>query len=98
MQFRRPFFLLMLLLLSSFLTLIGCTVGTPEEGVRTVLITVEIIITATTDPNATPNVIIITATPDRTQVNVPENLVGTNSSSGTSALNVTPLPLDQTQT
>lgn len=98
MPFRRPFFLLILILLSSFLMLIGCTVGTPEEGVRTVLITVEIIITATPDPNVTPNVIIITATTDRTQVNVPDNLIGTNSASSSSALNITPLPLDQTQT
>jgi hypothetical protein len=98
MLFRRPFFLLMLILLSSFLMLIGCTVGTPEEGVRTVLITVEIIITATPDPNVTPNVIIITATTDRTQVNVPENLVGTSRANGTPSLNATPLPLDQTQT
>jgi hypothetical protein len=98
MLFRRPFFLLMLILLSIILMLIGCTVGTPQEGVRTVLITVEIIITATPDPNVTPNVIIITATTDRTQVNVPDNLVqGTNSGSGTSSPNVTPLPLELSQ-
>src|SRR5687768_7033279 len=97
MPFRRFFLLLMLLMLSSFMILIGCTVGNPEDRVRTELITVVFVVTVTPDPNATPDVIIITATVDRTQVNVPDNIVQEGTSGGnTSALNTTPLPLDQT--
>jgi hypothetical protein len=96
MLFRRIFLLLMLLLLSSFMMLAGCTVGNPEDRVRTELITVVFVVTATPDPNATPNVIIITATTDRTQVNVPDNIVQEGTSSGsTSNLNATPLDLTQ---
>lgn len=54
-----------------------------EPQVRTQLVTVEIIITATPDPNRTPDVIIITATndPSRPQVDVPSDLVPTGSGS-----------------
>jgi hypothetical protein len=98
MRFRRPFFLLLLTILSTFLVLSACTVGTGEDRVRTVLVTVPVVVTATTDPNATPNVIIITATTDRTQVNVPESLVGgTRDGSGASTLNVTAQSLDLTE-
>jgi LysM repeat protein len=99
MRFRRPFLLLLLTILSSFLVLTACTIGTGEDRVRTVLVTVPVVVTATTDPNATPNVIIITATTDRTQVNVPENLVGqgTRDGSGANTLNVTAQSLDLTE-
>ena len=52
-----------------------------DPQVRTQLVTVEIIITATPDPNRTPDVVIITATldPSRPQVNVPDDLVPTGS-------------------
>lgn len=42
---------------------------------RVQLVTVEVVITATTDPEATEAVRIITATPDRTQVAVPEDII-----------------------
>lgn len=42
---------------------------------RQVLVTVEVLITATRDPNATAEVMIVTATPDRTQLAVPEGVL-----------------------
>lgn len=55
----------------------ACTglLGSSEPQVRTELVTVEVVITATTDPNVTPNVIIITQTPDRPVVDVPDDLI-----------------------
>src|SRR5687768_16526491 len=47
---------------------------TPRETVR--MVTVEILVTATVDPNASPMVTIVTATTDRTQVAVPTELLG----------------------
>lgn len=47
---------------------------TPRETVR--MVTVEILVTATVDPNAAPQVTIVTATTDRTQVAVPTELLG----------------------
>jgi hypothetical protein len=46
----------------------------PRETVR--MVTVEILVTATVDPNASPMVTIVTATTDRTQVTVPTELLG----------------------
>lgn len=42
---------------------------------RVQLVTVEVIVTATADPNATALVQVVTATPDRTQVALPDGLV-----------------------
>jgi hypothetical protein len=47
---------------------------TPKETTR--MVTVEIIITATIDPNASPLVTVVTATTDRTQVSVPTDILG----------------------
>lgn len=47
--------------------------STGDAEVR--LVTVQVIVTATTDPNATPAVRIITATPDRTQVALPADVL-----------------------
>lgn len=65
------------LVLAGLLIIAGCdALNQPSEPrQRTELITVEIIITATTDPDATPNVIVVTATPDRTQVAIPDDIV-----------------------
>lgn len=49
--------------------------GESEDNARIQLVTVEVLITATPNPNASPAVRIITATPDRTQVVVPEGIV-----------------------
>jgi hypothetical protein len=49
--------------------------GGREPNTITQLVTVQVVITATPDPNVTPNLIIITATPDRTQVAVPPEIV-----------------------
>jgi hypothetical protein len=46
----------------------------PRETVR--MVTVEILVTATIDPNASPMVTVVTATTDRTQVAVPTELLG----------------------
>jgi LysM repeat protein len=47
--------------------------GSPNEGANAQvrIVTVEVLITATPDPNATIPVLIVTATPDRTQIAVP---------------------------
>lgn len=93
MSLKRRFLLLMCLLLSSILIVSGCTFGNSGGGVRTELVTVVFVITQTPDPNATPNVIIVTATPDRTQVNVPANIVDRSTSGQqTSQLGGTLLP------
>jgi len=49
--------------------------GAQDPETRTQLVTVEVIITATPDPNVTPNVVVITATTDRTQVAIPDDIV-----------------------
>lgn len=97
MPLRRFLLFMLLLLLSSFLMLAGCTVGSPEDRVRTELITVVVVVSPTPDPNATPNVIIITATTDRTQIAVPDNIVPQGTRDANNALNLTALPLDLTQ-
>ncbi len=50
--------------------------GNPAEAANAQvrIVTVEVLITATPDPNATVPVIIVTATPDRTQVAVPNSV------------------------
>ncbi len=50
-------------------------VGQASNSQRVQIVTVEVLITATPDPNATIPVIIITATVDRTQVAVPANIL-----------------------
>ncbi|MCB9458859.1 MAG: lamin tail domain-containing protein [Anaerolineaceae bacterium] len=60
---------------------------------RQVLVTVEVLITATRDPNATQEVMIVTATPDRTQLAVPD-VVLTDSANVASAPTVDPNDLD----
>jgi LysM repeat protein len=49
--------------------------GQPSQTQRVQIVTVEVLITATPDPNATVPVIIITATTDRTQVALPPNIL-----------------------
>jgi LysM repeat protein len=49
--------------------------GSPGEDTGTTIVTVPVIITATPDPLVSPQVIIITATTDRTQVAVPADIV-----------------------
>lgn len=92
MEWKRKFLLLSALVLSSILLISACTVGTGGT-VRTELVTVVFVVSQTPDPNVSPQVIIVTATPDRTQVSVPDNLVG-SSSGGQSTLQAgaTPLP------
>lgn len=65
------------LLLVMLMAIGACTglLGSDEPQVRTELVTVVLIVTATTDPNATPEVIIVTTTPDRPVVDVPEDLL-----------------------
>lgn len=90
MSFRRLFWLFTTALIMASMLIVGCTVGGAGDQVRTELITVQVIITATPDPNVTPNVIIVTATLDRTQVAVPDNFVPETSGTFTSQqLNVT---------
>lgn len=94
MALKQKFWLLIVMLLSSLLIVSGCTFPNSGDTVRTELVTVVFIITETPDPNATPNIIIVTATPDRTQVDVPDSIV-TNASSGqqsTAQFGVTQLP------
>ena len=74
MAFRRLFWLFTSLVIMASLLITSCT-GNSGDQVRTELVTVPVIITATTDPDVTPNVIIITATLDRTQVAVPDDFV-----------------------
>ncbi|MEO1164377.1 MAG: lamin tail domain-containing protein [Chloroflexota bacterium] len=75
-MFIRKFgWLLTTLFLLLAMIIVGCGVPASGDQVRTELITVEVIITATPDPNVTPNVIIVTATTDRTQVAVPDDIV-----------------------
>lgn len=70
---------LILLSLALLSVIVGCgVIPTNEPQVRTQLVTVEIIITATPDPRVTSNVIVVTATPNRQQVNVPDGLVPTD--------------------
>lgn len=94
MSFRKLFCLLILFSLMMSLLIVGCTIPTSNDGVRTELITVEVIITATPDPAVTPEVIIITATLDRTQVAVPDGIVpeSTGSNSNTAQSGVTQIP------
>ena len=72
---RRFGWLVTALFLLIAMIMVGCGVTPSGDQVRTELITVEVIITATPDPNVTPNTIIITATTDRTQVAVPDDIV-----------------------
>jgi hypothetical protein len=68
---------MMLMVAGGLLLISGCSAlgGSDEPRVRTELVTVEIIITATPDPDSTPLVQIITATPDRTRVAIPDDIV-----------------------
>ncbi len=75
MSYRRLFWLFTSLIMMASVLIAGCTVGGAGDQVRTELITVQVIVTATPDPDMTPNVIIITATLDRTQVAVPDDIV-----------------------
>jgi len=92
MSLRKIFLLLMLLSLMMSLVIVGCTIPVSNDGVRTELITVEVIITATPDPNVSPEVIIITATLDRTQVAVPDGIVPATSSNSTAQPGTTQIP------
>ncbi|MGJ3240773.1 MAG: lamin tail domain-containing protein [Anaerolineae bacterium] len=86
MAFRRLFWLFMTFAIMISLVVVGCGVVPTGEQVRTELITVQVIVTATPDPNVTPNVIIITTTPDRTQVAVPDGIVPADSGTNNSTL------------
>lgn len=90
---RRFFWQILVLTLLASLVIAGCNiVPQTSDGGRTELITVEVIVTATPDPDVSPEVIIITATLDRTQVAVPEGIVPqTTDRSGTPQPGVTPI-------
>lgn len=90
MSLRKIFLLLMLLSLMMSLVIVGCTIPVSNDGVRTELVTVIVRISDTPDPNVSPQVIIITATPDRTQVTVPDGIVPENS--GNTGSNSTAIP------
>lgn len=64
------------LMLAMTLLIGGCAglMGSNQPQVRTELITVVVIVTATDDPGATEEVRVITATSDRTQVDVPDGI------------------------
>lgn len=73
-------FLIAVFLVAVVGTLLTMQLVNQDEGAnsadpRVQLVTVEVIITATADPNATEAVRVITATPDRTQVAVPTNII-----------------------
>ncbi|MGB7342566.1 MAG: lamin tail domain-containing protein [Phototrophicaceae bacterium] len=88
---RKLFWLSLTLSVMAALIIAGCGVTPSGDQIRTELITVQVIITATPDPNASPEIIIITATLDRTQVAVPDGIVPetTASANGVTALQVT---------
>lgn len=71
----------------------GCSFTAPGNQVRTELITVVVYISQTPDPNVTPNVTVVTATPDRTQVSVPDGIapVVRDNDDTTPEFDVTPL-------
>lgn len=94
MEWKRKFLLLIIMLIGSVLLISACTIGSPGGTVRTELVTVVFVITQTPDPNVSPQVIIVTATADRTQVAIPDNLVGSGSSGQQSSIQtgVTPVP------
>lgn len=70
------FLRLFLALLTLFLLIVACNaLPSGEARVRTELVTVVVVWSPTPDPNLTPQIIVVTATPDRRQVNVPDNLV-----------------------
>jgi lamin tail-like protein/LysM domain-containing protein len=94
MILKQKFWLLIAMLLGSLLIISACTLPTSGDTVRTELVTVVFIITETPDPNASPNYIIVTATPDRAQVDVPDSIVTSASSGqqGTPQFGVTQLP------
>lgn len=95
MSYRRLFWLFTSLIMMASVLIAGCTVGGAGDQVRTELITVQVIVTATPDPNVTPNVMIITATLDRTQVAVPDDIAPESDGTVSSQqLNVTRLPDD----
>ncbi len=96
MPIRRLFWQFLVLILMSLLVIAGCAVlPQADDGGRTQLITVEVIVTATPDPNVSPEVIIITATLDRTQVAVPAGIVPeTTSVGGTAQFGITQIPDD----
>lgn len=96
MSYRRLFWLFTSLIMMASVLIAGCTVGGAGDQVRTELITVQVIVTATPDPDVTPNVIIITATLDRTQVAVPDDIVPESDGTASSQqLNVTQSPDDE---
>jgi hypothetical protein len=74
---RKKLSAVLVFLLVGLLVASGCDAlnSGGEPRVRTELVTVEIIITATPDPDSTPMVRIITATPDRTRVAIPDDIV-----------------------
>ena len=93
MSLRRTLWLAIILSLTASLIIAGCSIPTSNDGVRTELVTVIVRITNTPDPDATPEVIIITATPDRTQVNVPDGIVPEGSNTdGTPQVGTTQIP------
>jgi LysM repeat protein len=59
---------------------------TPTSGGQQVVITVPILVTATTDPNATPMIRIVTATPLPGQVILPTNMLDTPAAAGTTPI------------
>ncbi len=85
MHRQLPVFILMAV--GGLLLISGCSAlgGDNEPRVRTELVTVEIIITATPDPDSTPRVQIITATPDRTRVAIPDDIVPDDATGDSSA-------------
>ena len=94
MPIRRLFWQFLVLIVMSLLVIAGCAIlPQTDDGGRTQLITVEVIVTATPDPDVSPEVIIITATLDRTQVAVPAGIVPeTTSISGTRQFGITQIP------
>lgn len=89
---KQIFRLSMMLTLMIAFIVAGCQSIPSGDQVRTELITVEVIVTATPNPDASPEVIIITATLDRTQVAVPDGIVPETTADSSVALNTTQIP------
>lgn len=90
MTFPRLFWQFSALIMLVSLVIAGCNIVPAGDSVRTELVTVVFLISTTPDPDASPQVIIVTATPDRTQVAVPDGIVPeTTNTGGTSQFAVT---------